>query len=1000
MIAKKAYLTLALTLFPSMAILGVEGENDLDDETGTSDQSASVVIDTDGDGLSDYMEVYRRGTNPNNSPEWDTDSDGIKDYDDAVGYDEKLSFKAAPEAAYAVIDLGELSGGIVAVNNKGTVVLQRSFQESGETVYEFSRLKLGQAAENVTGRFCDLNNNDEAAYYLDPADTEIKVKSASGSVSSVDLSSHLGMNGHQTYSFLPYGGEPPTYASGAIETGESAYAGINFGSVLIEDDGDVWANIEGGFDWTETIYRNILTEQPGEDLEVHETNEHGSFSIDDLNHYEYEFWATTENGGRVSGFSRLRYFDDSNESFGPVPGTITIESLNNASLPGLDGLKRIAQHRHDGSFAHAYQDEDKLQFSDSIIENPNASLSTIGVIGDQNELWKVWNDSTLSKDKHDTGSDIYNLKQQGEPLDVMFIAKNGLLRVGGGLWRNGRLLTDGEILGGNSGWTNLSIGAISDSGAFIAGTAKNSEGETHKVVLMQIVVEWISKDNDPEEENYNPVEDYFVPASYGDYTSKDLKWLNGKRYFSGGATPSAKANRTRLNVKVTLPGLSGKTVNIKAFDVDDPTPHEWDPEGIIDDNDTETYKVGNDNFNTSGLFTTSSKVLDADGSATFEFVSSSKPGSNFRVAATLSEFATSLNELQVANSSNDHYVSPDDEAVSGFIGGLSPTLTIWRRLHVEFDSMRSIESSTEENSEAGYISSGPYSETTGMFAKITFNLADGVDGGNRYEYGNFRAMIYSPVIQSNSSSSVTVFNKYNESEPDEMVGAPYLILDDDDKLLSDHGLPYPLPYLGDLENIINSMNAKYAPAYIETEEINSKGLNPDQFVDFKLNEISGASIYPTVFDDAINLPKSEFYWGWTIVFGYQYKESEDADPNNEETYVGSTPEDSNFIYADIYHGYSVIYMEAIRDIAFAGLIDLKYNNPTIYQGELEEQTKDYKHLIYGTIAHEIGHPPESGGESGDHDEGGLMQEGGGPITLDFEAESIKRFRSALLWNDT
>jgi hypothetical protein len=93
-----------------------------------------------------------------------------------------------------------------------------------------------------------------------------------------------------------------------------------------------------------------------------------------------------------------------------------------------------------------------------------------------------------------------------------------------------------------------------------------------------------------------------------------------------------------------------------------------------------------------GLFVASSSsshsvVLDSNGEASAELRVSMQPGDNYRVAGTVFPISQ-LGILQSANGGLDGYVSAYIDWIrGGFNGALSPLLTVWRKLHLEIDSM-------------------------------------------------------------------------------------------------------------------------------------------------------------------------------------------------------------------------------------------------------------------------------------------------------------------------
>ena len=79
---------------------------------------------------------------------------------------------------------------------------------------------------------------------------------------------------------------------------------------------------------------------------------------------------------------------------------------------------------------------------------------------------------------------------------------------------------------------------------------------------------------------------------------------------------------------------------------------------------------------------------DAEGYVSYVYKLGISPGNNYRVAVALSEEAIKKLTFQ-ANPGEGHFFVPaDDNQVTGFKGRLSGMLTVWRRLHIERDSMR------------------------------------------------------------------------------------------------------------------------------------------------------------------------------------------------------------------------------------------------------------------------------------------------------------------------
>ena len=101
---------------------------------------------------------------------------------------------------------------------------------------------------------------------------------------------------------------------------------------------------------------------------------------------------------------------------------------------------------------------------------------------------------------------------------------------------------------------------------------------------------------------------------------------------------------------------------------------------------------GQDNRGGQGIFVASGSAthqvtLNESGEATLTFKVGMKAGDNYRVCAQLLQ-SNQLSTLQETDSTAAGYVSADDKPVNGLSAGTaSPMLTVWRKLHVENDSM-------------------------------------------------------------------------------------------------------------------------------------------------------------------------------------------------------------------------------------------------------------------------------------------------------------------------
>lgn len=182
----------------------------------------------------------------------------------------------------------------------------------------------------------------------------------------------------------------------------------------------------------------------------------------------------------------------------------------------------------------------------------------------------------------------------------------------------------------------------------------------------------------------------------------------GKRLFPGRNEPGGPTHR-RVKARVTLnlpvPGEETLTVYLEAFDVDDPTRNGDDPgpmDNPVDANDTATAFVPGDNrpqdasgngplgIQPAGVIARA--IAGGGQTAEVEYeVTHLNPGNNWKVFATCSRQEiddvevnpTVQNGTDAANS----FRRTSNPAVIPAIQHQSPLLSLWRKLHLELDSM-------------------------------------------------------------------------------------------------------------------------------------------------------------------------------------------------------------------------------------------------------------------------------------------------------------------------
>jgi hypothetical protein len=488
------------------------------------------------------------------------------------------------------------------------------------------------------------------------------------------------------------------------------------------------------------------------------------------------------------------------------------------------------------------------------------------------------------------------------------------------------------------------------------------------------------------------------------------KPIHGKRIFPDFKDPDDTTIRHKLQLIVkTSPALVGKTVYVKAFDVDDSTSEEFDlnlegTAAVIDTNG----KAGGDNLpdyldtQLGGQFwdedtsawvgPTMTGVVDANGETKFNFRVGMQPGNNYRVVASVDD-ESMYDGVQAWSSAAEKYLGPGDSQTGG--ASASPLLTVWRRLWVENDSMEAIPKDPQPNSyKRNDLSSdvanpviqqatlnGPQTHTVFLIQPIS----DGSSFTN-LEHGN---IIVGNVNHPVTGAGVSLGDHLVSVAGDHAsgaVGVSYRLYDDDGFGLNQDSLPR--------NNLVDDVIKRaYKSAFIEVAD--AKPWNNNDAVAFYRNHPPVVFSYSTgysygVLDDAFDakLEGNEKLWCASIMVAYQ-PGAGDNDPNDETNVnQGATVGDSLGFSGKA--RVSIVYSEVIRD-----LIDKSLRNGSA-------TIQEYEQRLRLTAAHEIGHQPLYGlGEEAHHDEDGLMVDGGhadmGAADTPFSAKSVKRFRKVHQW---
>jgi Bacterial TSP3 repeat len=472
--------------------------------------------------------------------------------------------------------------------------------------------------------------------------------------------------------------------------------------------------------------------------------------------------------------------------------------------------------------------------------------------------------------------------------------------------------------------------------------------------------------------------------------------IAGAKIFPDYKNPLDNVLRAKLQVVVkTSSALAGKTIFVKAFDVDDSTSEAFDTTGgappVVDTNG----KSGNDNLpdylNTpqTGQFwtgagwgtDTAQGIVDSNGETKFDFRVGMQPGNNYRIIASVVD-QSMITDVQVTSATASKYLGPELAQTGG--APASPLLTVWRRVWVENDSMASIPVDTlgfKRNDLSSLLT--PPVIRNRSFSAATNETSFGID--LIQDQSSFLTLqngkmitqsIVHPVVGT-SSYEVRVVGNYANVP----VNSIYRLYDDDD-----YGVAAPpLPRL-DLVN--DFMKSLFRPAFVEL--IDSGSFNLDKIIPFKLNDDLQSQ---TLVNSKKDLTEKDALWVAPITAAYQFDSTEDGDPNLEIPTEGATRPFGNYAHA-------TVFIECCRepyDSDFR-LVNEGGGNPQTGIDAL----RNFQNLVTAQSAHEVGHLPLINALD-HHLELGLMRKGGAlPFTPEqskFSPMTISRFRQTKKWSN-
>ena len=428
----------------------------------------------------------------------------------------------------------------------------------------------------------------------------------------------------------------------------------------------------------------------------------------------------------------------------------------------------------------------------------------------------------------------------------------------------------------------------------------------------------------------------------------------GQRIFPDRQAAADAVNRRRVRVRATLSTpVAGFTVFIRSYDLDDPSTDAAPVDANAaagDDNRGSPQRGWLSPVNSPVQAGTIGVTTDANGVAQGDFTVTMQPGDNFMLAASHDQPTLNglvVNGITLQDASGGALPRPMVKA--------SGMLTVWRRVHVEMDSMGNVSNNNVSGTVLSAVSN-PANNTA------TFVVNQNLEA-NRFENGvisvagagNF------PVI-SNGNNMVTVAGLAPLVPP---AGAAFTIVDDDDfnnddgaSPDGDNGENVTPPITTLIQDSDNAAANVFAPAYVRPAFDVGDG---NDLVPFVLNSPSNsaAGLIATYDFDASATAADAGFWTVYLLGAYQSMTTADGDPATEGAIVGEV---------DAINGQGAsVYNEVLRP--GEANITAVVNNAA-------------------TTAHEIGHL-----FNGVHGDGGLMAQSITRTTTAFSDQTLARIRS-------
>lgn len=510
------------------------------------------------------------------------------------------------------------------------------------------------------------------------------------------------------------------------------------------------------------------------------------------------------------------------------------------------------------------------------------------------------------------------------------------------------------------------------------------------------------------------------PGTDGIYTPEEGQRVYPDKSDAADATANI-ADRSLVKVDATVtPAIPGLKIYFGLFDLDDPSAtgppiDTTNADGKDNNGEVDGSKSGNfitltgsacDNRvagTAPNYVSTTECPVEFGGISTAYFRTTMQPGDNFAIAASLDSAyrngiaVDATDGSRLINSANQTIPISGQANPDNVAGIRTNMLTVWRKLHIEIDSMGA---ATGNNVQGTFTQKQKISIGT---VTLPVTVASPLEP-NRFENGKivFNGTSFPVVavtstqnantvdtvtIQSNSLTNVTSTTPFTLYDDDDM--------DDDDSgnLNGDEGDDVREPNIdllrptdtacqvgtdGKIANQCNSLlPALITPAY----DLSGSGEN----IPFSTNATRAdiINIYNAHFNQKATESRVDF---WTVYFIGAYQEAEDWD--SDPAYNAGTRRGNSFVFGEVddLNGIGVTMFSELNRITEQEVLNVynSVNNPTVARWKYRPVGEKY------TLAHELGHL-----FFGEHGDTGLMEGSTTRIRGSFSDTTINSMRGGL-----